>query len=282
MLKNIKRTKCRLCGENLSSNLISLGNQYVNDFPSKIEQKGRNGKCPLDIVYCENCKLYQLRHTAPQELLYSKHYWYKSSINDTITKDLQEIALSAVELVNIKKDEVFLDIGANDGTLLKNLKNICTTVGCEPANNLAEDLKKNCDIQINDFWNKNNYEKLGIKKAKIITAIGMFYDMEDPNQFINDAKAVLSEDGIFIAQLMTLKPMLDNKDLGNICHEHLEYYTYESLKYLFEKNGLEIYKIEKNNIMVVVIKFMQDIIKMVVLFLRKIFQKKMLLILFLK
>ena len=89
---------------------------------------------------------------------------------------------------------------------------------------------------------------MGIDKAKVITAIGMFYDMEDPNQFINDAKEVLSEDGIFIAQLMTLKPMLENKDLGNICHEHLEYYTYKSLKYLFETNGLEIFKIEENKI----------------------------------
>ena len=119
---------------------------------------------------------------------------------------------------------------------------------CEPANNLEKDLKNNCDYQINDFWNKENYFKLGIDKAKVITAIGMFYDMEDPNQFINDAKEVLSEDGIFIAQLMTLKPMLENKDLGNICHEHLEYYTYKSLKYLFETNGLEIFKIEENKI----------------------------------
>ena len=86
---------------------------------------------------------------------------------------------------------------------------------------------------------------MGIDKAKVITAIGMFYDMEDPNQFINDAKEVLSEDGIFIAQLMTLKPMLENKDLGNICHEHLEYYTYKSLKYLFETNGIRNFKIER-------------------------------------
>ena len=248
MKQNFKRKNCRLCKSNLSAPLISLGNQYVNDFPSKINEKGRNGKCPLDIVYCKNCDLYQLSHTAPQELLYSRHYWYKSSINETIQKDLEEIAVVAKNFTKIKTDEIFLDIGANDGTLLRNLKKQCITVGCEPATNLAKDLKSNCDFQINDFWNKENYLKLGIKKAKIITAIGMFYDMEDPNQFIYDAKEVLSEDGIFIAQLMTLKPMLENKDLGNICHEHLEYYTYKSLKYLFETNGLEIFKLEENKI----------------------------------
>jgi hypothetical protein len=246
--ENIKKTYCRLCNSTLSQILISLGNQYVNDFPSNKIEKGRNGQCPLNLVYCETCDLYQLQHTAPQELLYSKHYWYKSSINDTIKKDLEEIANIAIQLNKLTEDEIFLDIGANDGTLLKNIKDKCITVGCEPAINLADSLRDNSHYQINDFWNKQNYINLGLEKAKVITAIGMFYDMEDPNQFISDAKAVLSEDGIFIAQLMTLKPMLENKDLGNICHEHLEYYTYKSLKYLFETNGLEIFKIEENKI----------------------------------
>jgi len=245
-----KIKNCRLCEADLSNSkiIISLGNQYINDFPLNIAEKGKNGKCPLDIIFCENCDLYQLLHTAPQELLYSRHYWYKSSINDTIKADLCEIGNLALKIANVKKDDVFLDIGANDGTLLKNLKNKCITVGCEPANNLINELKENSNFQINDFWNKKNYLKLGIKKAKVITAIGMFYDMEKPSQFIKDAAEILADDGVFIAQLMTLKPMLENKDLGNICHEHLEYYTYKSLKYLFENNGLEIYKIEENKI----------------------------------
>jgi hypothetical protein len=89
---------------------------------------------------------------------------------------------------------------------------------------------------------------LGLKKAKVITALGMFYDMEDPNQFVADATKSLAEDGIFVAQLMCLKNMLEKNDVGNICHEHLEYYSLESLKYLFEKNGLEIFRIEENDI----------------------------------
>ena len=248
MSDNIVKEKCRLCSSKLSKTLISLGNQYINDFPENRSLKGRNGKCPLDIVHCENCDLYQLKHTAPQELLYSRHYWYKSGINNTIISDLQGIAKLGYDTTKMSKDDVFLDIGANDGTLLSNLKGKCTTVGCEPASNLAEDLKNNSDLQIHDFWNKENYEKLGVSKAKVITAIGMFYDMEDPNQFIKDAAEVLHEEGLFIAQLMTLKPMLDKKDLGNICHEHLEYYSYRSLVYLFETNGLEIFKLEENSI----------------------------------
>ena len=247
-LKNITRVSCRLCGQRNLSDIFSLGNQYINDFPPSKDLIGRNGECNLDMVYCSNCDLYQLRHTAPQELLYSRHYWYKSGINDTIKKDLKNLAVIARKEVDLTSNDVFLDIGANDGSLLKNLKNKTITVGCEPATNLQEELEDNCDYIIKDFWSAQSYLKLDLPKAKVITAIGMFYDMEDPNQFINDSAKVLSEDGLFIAQLMTLKPMIENNDIGNICHEHLEYYSYNSLKYLFERNGLEIYRIEENKI----------------------------------
>lgn len=85
-------------------------------------------------------------------------------------------------------------------------------------------------------------------KAKVIFAIGMFYDLDDPNEFIADVQMALVPDGIFIAQLMTLKPMIKNNDVGNLCHEHLEHYSYKNLVYLFEANGLEIFKVEENKI----------------------------------
>ena len=76
----------------------------------------------------------------------------------------------------------------------------------------------------------------------------MFYDLEDPNKFIRDAAKSLHDEGIFVAQLMCLKSMIEKNDIGNICHEHIEFYSLKSLKYLFENNGLEIFKIEENEI----------------------------------
>tara|TARA_B110000438_G_scaffold301851_1_gene357835 strand:- start:110 stop:1321 length:1212 start_codon:yes stop_codon:yes gene_type:complete len=248
LLKNKKIKNCRLCNSSKFIDIFSIGDMYINDFPPTTDLKGRNGKCPLDLILCEFCELYQLRHTAPQELMYKRHYWYKSGINQTIKNDLKEISRIALDIVKIEQSNVVLDIGANDGTLLKYFDNSAVRVGCEPATNLINDLKSNCEFLINEFWDSKHYKNLSLPKAKIITAIGMFYDMEDPNQFIKDAVEVLDSNGVFIAQLMTLKPMLETNDLGNICHEHLEYYTYSSLKYLFENNGLEIFKIEENQI----------------------------------
>jgi len=158
-----------------------------------------------------------------------------------------------LKYAKLTNNDVVLDIGANDGTLLNYYKRKkFITIGCEPAKNLQKLLKRNCTFQLNDFWSKKKLNKILIKKKlkkpKIITAIGMFYDLENPNKFIKDAADSLNDKGIFIAQLMCLKSMIEKNDLGNICHEHIEFYSLKSIKFLFEKNGLEIFKIEKNDI----------------------------------
>jgi len=246
-MKYTTRKNCRVCGSEKLVRVFSLGNLYISTF---VREKGENiGRAPLELVFCENCTLLQLKHTAPQELMYSRHYWYRSGINPVITEDLQEIAEVAQRMVPLQQGDIVLDIGTNDGTMLKFYPEHVIRVGCEPADNLIEEVRKVTSYVIHDFWSKEAWQKLmGNKKAKIVTAIGMFYDMEDPGKFIRDAANVLDEQGFFIAQLMCLRPMLEKNDLGNLCHEHLEYYSYKSLVELFERNGLEIFKVEENDI----------------------------------
>lgn len=246
--KIITRKTCRLCGGNKLKKILSLGNLYVSDFVPKNHRGGI--KAPIETVLCQNkeCGLLQLKHTVPQEIMYARYYWYKSGINPVITNDLKEIAKIALEIAKPKNGDAVLDIGANDGTLLSFYPKKFLRIGCEPASNLQKELKKNSDCVIYDFWKAEKYEELGLPKAKIITAIGMLYDTENPGQFVRDVQKVLADDGIFIAQLMTLRPMIEKNDLGNLCHEHLKFYSYPSLVYLFEKNGLEIFRVEENNI----------------------------------
>ena len=166
---------------------------------------------------------------------------------------LKELSRVCIKKAKLQRNDVVLDIGANDGTLLKYFKqkNI-KTIACEPAKNLRNELKKNCNYLISNFFFIKELfkvlKKKKLKKPKLITAIGMFYDLENPNKFIKDAADSLDQNGIFVAQLMSLKSMIEKNDLGNICHEHIEFYSFQSIKYLFEKNGLEIFKISENNI----------------------------------
>ena len=251
-LKNKKIKHCLLCKKKKLKSIFSLGNLFVSNFVNKNKIK-KGIRAPLNLLYCKNCSLIQLSHIAPQEIMYKRFYWYRSGVTKTMKDGLKDLYKESLKFVKLKKNDVVLDIGANDGTLLNYYKNKnIKTIGCEPANNLRKYLVKKCNFTINDFWNKKNLDKILIKnklkKPKIITAIGMFYDLEEPNLFIKDAADSLAEDGIFIAQLMCLKSMIEKNDLGNICHEHIEFYSLKSLKYLFENNGLEIFKIDENDI----------------------------------
>ena len=250
--KTKKIKSCLLCKNLKIKKVFSLGNLFVSNFVKKNEiNKGI--KAPLTLLYCPNCTLLQLSHIAPQELMYKRFYWYRSGVTKTMREGLKDIFKESLKYVSLDKNDVILDIGANDGTLLKYYKKRkIKTIGCEPAKNLKKQLKKNCDYILDDFWSNNKLNKILIKnklkKPKVITAIGMFYDLEDPNKFIRDAADCLDDKGIFIAQLMCLKSMIEKNDVGNICHEHIEFYSLKSLKFLFEKNGLEIFKIEENDI----------------------------------
>ena len=250
--KIVEYDSCRLCGHHTLDEVFSIGNQYINDFVEE-SQLGQGIRAPLEIVHCKNCDLAQLKHTAPQELLYSRQYWYRSGVTDTMKAELKNIVDEVQSSVSLTEGDIVLDIGANDGTMLEFFDKSIVTVGCEPANNLVEELSTRCDITIHDFWSESVYfdaikQKGLTKKAKVVSAIGMFYDLDDPIAFVSDIEKVLDEDGIFVAQLMTLAPMLEKNDLGNICHEHIEFYSYESLVYMYEKCNLEIFKVSENSV----------------------------------
>tara|TARA_B100001057_G_scaffold100735_1_gene97732 strand:- start:2135 stop:3334 length:1200 start_codon:yes stop_codon:yes gene_type:complete len=235
-----ERTSCRVCGGSIK-HIADFGNIHINDFPEDPEFS--RGVAPMVLDQCEECQLVQLRHTVNPKVLYGEHYWYESGLNQKLKDNLLDIASYGNE--HTDPGDIVLDIGANDGTLLSGIKTDRYRIGCEPAPNLIRKLSKECDAVINDMW---HYKLMEGRKAKFITAIGMFYDLDNPNKFIYSVNESLHDDGIFIAQLMTLAPMLEMKDLGNICHEHLEYYSYKSLVKLYEQNGLEIYHVERNDI----------------------------------
>ena len=239
---------CRLCASPSLLPLFSLGSQYVSGFvePGR-ETQGE--AVPIELVLCRNCTLAQLKHTAPQEILYSRYYWYRSGVTATMREALQDITKSIESLVDFQPDDVVLDIGSNDGTLLRSYTvPQITTVGVEPADNLVVSGREGISTLIHDFWNAKVYINRVGKRARVITAIGMFYDLEDPNQFIADVALSLDDNGLFVAQLMCATNMLRLGDVGNLAHEHLEFYTYESLRYLFGRHGMEIVDIEMNTV----------------------------------
>ncbi len=233
---------CRVCGA-ATTQLHDFGSICINDFPATMTHN--SAAAPLILDMCLSCDLVQLRHGIEDSSLYSSYYWYQSNLNPVIVDNLKDIALYANDILSSSTNKTILDIGANDGTLLSFIDPAYTRVACEPAPNLQEELSKHSDVVINGLWNKIH---MGRKTADVVTAIGMFYDLLEPNKFISDIADVLAYDGVFISQLMTLAPMVRMNDIGNICHEHIEYYSMKSLYTLFENAGLTIINVKENNI----------------------------------
>ena len=242
------RSSCRVCGFAQMKDILSLGNQFVTNFVDSPQQE--QIRIPLELIFCNNCKLLQLRHTTPSEILY-RQYWYKSGISTSMRAALADVVNKAIQMVDLDPYDIVIDIGSNDGTTLRLFpKNIpLTLVGFEPAKNLIEESQIGTSVIINDFFNYDSYKKIfGNKKAKIITAVAMFYDLEDPNKFVDDIVNCLHSNGVFIIQMNYLMLMLEQNAFDNISHEHLEYYSLESLRYLLNKHDLEIFDVELNNV----------------------------------
>ena len=243
-IKPIKN--CRSCNSKDLTPIISLGNQYISNFVKSKEEQG--SKIPLNLVLCQECKLLQLEHNAPSELMWNEQYWYKSGISTTIIDDLKDIVSKAEELMGLREGSIVIDIGCNDGTLLDMYGEIVTRVGFEPSKNVAKEAEEKGHYVINNFFNAKDFKKEYEEKAKIITAISMFYDLDEPNKFLKDIKECLDKDGLFIIQQNYLVSMLEQNAFDNICHEHREFYSFCSLKNLLEKHGLEVFDVGLNDI----------------------------------
>ena len=244
------RKTCRVCGSNKLIPILSLGDQFVTNF---VEEPNRDyAKGPLELVLCNvkdgGCGLLQLKHTIERDILYKK-YWYKSGISTTMVKALADIVSSAERLNKFSSEDLVVDIGSNDGTLLRQYTTPgLITVGFEPSNLWKLGIEGTSRI-INDYFNYETFQReFGNKKAKLITSIAMFYDLEDPNTFVEDIRKCLDKDGVWIIQMNYLGLMLKNNTFDNISHEHLEYYSLLSLSNLLDRHHMETFDVELNDV----------------------------------
>jgi len=242
-------TCCRSCGSERLESILHLGELYISDFVEDME--ARRGKAPLELVLCDDCSLLQLKHTTNPELLY-REYFYRSAQNPIMVRALEDIAEKAKKLVKLGVGDMVLDIGANNGTLLSFFPDYVIKVGCEPAKNLVSDLSKHVNFVINDYFSYESFKHCrrlgGAEKAKLIFSIAMFYDLDDPKKFVSDVAKCLDKDGVFIIEQRYLPSMLEQNDIGNVVHEHLEFYSLLSLKPLLERYGLEVFDVELNDV----------------------------------
>ena len=241
-------TRCRISGSSNLVNVLSLGEQYLTGvFPSSREQAVTKG--PVDMVWCPESGLVQMKQSYSLEEMYGDNYGYRSGLNQSMVNHLQNKVNMLLRKVQTKAGDIILDIGSNDATSLKCYPSHLRRIGIDPTGNKFKEYYTDDISLVPDFFTADNFRKIfPVEKATIVTSIAMFYDLEDPVKFAADIESVLAENGIWHFEQSYLPSMLRTNSYDTICQEHLEYYSMISVQYILDKAGLRIIDVELNDI----------------------------------
>jgi 2-polyprenyl-3-methyl-5-hydroxy-6-metoxy-1,4-benzoquinol methylase len=246
------RKTCRVCGSPELTEVIDLGEQYLQGSffkPSKETPPLRKIGCKL--VRCnpmrfeDACGLLQMDKSVPPEVLYAA-YWYRSGTNRTMREHLKEITESAVSMTKRERATV-VDIGCNDGTLLRSYPKAFRKIGVDPSD-VSKEAEDVATVVHDVFPAPELDQVLGDTRADIVTSIAMFYDLEAPVDFCRNIKKILAPDGLWIFEMSYMPKMLEMNSYDTICHEHLEYYSLAVIENILRRAELKLVRIQENAI----------------------------------
>ncbi len=250
-----KVTRCRLCGNTELVPCIDIGEQYLSSvFPTDLSYRKDASRYPLDLVMCvkrgeETCGLVQLGHRFDLTAMYDA-YPYTSSTNSSMGKILEDVAKSGRDLVSLDSQDVILDIGGNDATLLSFFRDTGSRlINIDPAQNVKSLLADNPTYtHVRGFFTRERFEAVSQKKAKLMFSVAMFYHLDDPLKLVRDAAACLDDDGVWVIQMAYLPAMIRTNMYDNIVHEHAGYYAAQHMRWLLERAGLEMFDVAENDV----------------------------------
>jgi hypothetical protein len=196
---------------------------------------------PAELLYCPESKLVQLGLIVDPSIIFPPHYAYTSGTTRILRDNFAELYREVMQRFPLAPDDLVVDVGANDGTLLKNFAGGHRVCGVEPTN--ASKLAIEAGIPtVNAFFGAESAAEVRRQHgaAALVTATNVFAHIEDIHGIVDAILGLLREDGLFVSESHYLVPLLDTLQYDTIYHEHLRYYSLSSLKYLLEMHGLEI------------------------------------------
>lgn len=239
---------CRICKSKTLTEIINLGNQSLSGVFLK-EKTEAISSGPLRLLWCNNCTLVQLGESYLLTEMYGDSYGYRSGLNPTMVDHLSSIANRLTRKLNLGPNDLVLDIGSNDGTLLNILSAFgIGTVGSDPTISKHREMYNSATKLIEDFFNADKYYNVVTKPAKLVTSIAMFYDLEDPVEFAFNVSSVLESGGYWFFEQSYAPWMQSNGAYDTVCHEHLEYYSLTTIKHILDRAGFAIIEVTTNAI----------------------------------
>jgi hypothetical protein len=241
-------SKCRISGSKNLITVLSLGEQYLTGvFPKSIQEEVTKG--PLDLVWCPDSGLLQMKQSYSLDEMYGENYGYRSGLNASMVNHLNNKIHSLERMVNLNGNDLVIDIGSNDATSLKAYTGEHRKVGIDPTGLKFKEFYTDKISLIPTFFSASAFNKVfPNERAKIITSIAMFYDLESPIAFVKDIEQCLDKDGIWHFEQSYMPSMLRTNSYDTICHEHLEFYSFKVIKNLLESCGMRVVDVQMNAI----------------------------------
>ncbi|MBI2541608.1 class I SAM-dependent methyltransferase [Candidatus Woesearchaeota archaeon] len=240
--------ECRICRNNDLKEFLSLGKTpLANSFLPKESLSLKEESFPLAVCFCQDCKLVQLTYVVPAEAMF-KNYVYVSSTSGTFRAHFARMAEDISKDFNLDEKSLAVDVGSNDGILLKGFKRFnVRTIGVEPAANVAKIAEENGVETINGFFGKDAAKEIVARKghADVVTAANVFAHVNDIDDFAENVKFLLKKDGILVIEVQYLVDTIEKMTFDNIYHEHLSYFTLTSLANFFKRHEMEIFDAQR-------------------------------------
>ncbi len=239
-----KRTKCISCGSELPEDIVIIGDQY----PSAVFLSDNDPNPPdlhassLNVTRCpeNSCSLIQLSYEYDLQYVFD-HYPYESGSTATMKQILQDVVNDAQKIVQLKPDDVVLDIGGNDGTMLGLISSpVKARVNIDAAAGVKQTVTANDYHHVRARFNTESYKNLDLPNPRLITSVAMFYHLNNPLEFCRNVSGIMSQDSVWILQMTYVGTMLQDNIFDNIVHEHVAYYSLFSVEALLAKVGLSI------------------------------------------
>jgi hypothetical protein len=239
---------CRLCDGPALDDVFDLGQQALTGiFPKSDREQVAGG--PLVLAKCSHCHLVQLRHNYDLARLYGETYGYRSGLNQSMVRHLHRKVERIRSLVKLRPGDLIVDIGSNDSTLLQAYPAELKLLGVDPSGpKFRRYYPSHIDL-IPEFFSVGAVrQRIAGARAKVITSIAMFYDLERPQSFVDEVAGLLHDEGVWVFEQSYLPLMLETSSYDTVCHEHLEYYALAQVKRMIDQAGLKIVDLEFNDI----------------------------------
>jgi len=247
----ILEQKCRICSSKNLNLILDLGEQPpANSFINKNQLNSSESKFPLRLFWCGDCYLVQLLDIVDKEFLF-RNYLYMTSASKPIVDHFKKYAQDVYEeFLKEETNPFVVEIGSNDGSLLKEFKKLGTSIlGIEPATNLSN-LANQSDITTKNTFFSSQVCKEIIKSrnATVVVANNVIAHVEDLQDLMHGIQILLDKNGVFIFEVPYLVDLIKKLEFDTIYHEHLSYFSILPLLKLVKQFGLEIFDIKKQSV----------------------------------